>query len=106
MADRTVTLWENNGAEASCDHGFASHAAHVFIRDVLGLYQVDPIHKTIQLRLADVKLDWCLGAIPVPDGVIRLDWRKTDGKIGYHLETPPGYKVEISNLSGKELLKR
>ena len=106
MADRTVTLWENNGAEASCDHGFASHAAHVFIRDVLGLYQVDPIHKTIQLRLADVKLDWCLGAIPVPDGVIRLDWRKADGKIGYHLETPPGYKVEISNLSGKELLKR
>ena len=106
MADRTVTLWENNGAEASCDHGFASHAAHVFVRDVLGLYQIDPTHKTIQLRLADLKLDWCRGAIPVSDGVVRLDWRKTDGKIGYHLETPPGYKVEVSNISGRELLKQ
>ena len=38
MADRTGTLWENDGAYASCDHGFASHGGvHVLYRDVLGL---------------------------------------------------------------------
>ena len=40
MADRTGTLWENDGAYASCDHGFASHGGvHVLYRDVLGLQQ-------------------------------------------------------------------
>ena len=38
MADRTGTLWENDGAYASCNHGFASHGGvHVLYRDVLGL---------------------------------------------------------------------
>ncbi|HSA03333.1 MAG TPA: hypothetical protein P5055_21610, partial [Candidatus Paceibacterota bacterium] len=36
MADRTGTLWENDGDYASCNHGFASHAVHVLYRDVLG----------------------------------------------------------------------
>jgi alpha-L-rhamnosidase len=26
MADKTGTLWENDGDYASCNHGFASHA--------------------------------------------------------------------------------
>ena len=32
MADRTGTLWENDTPTASCNHGFASHAA-VWLRD-------------------------------------------------------------------------
>ena len=39
---RTGTLWENDSASASCDHGFASHGGvHVLYRDVLGLQEVD-----------------------------------------------------------------
>ena len=36
MADRTGTLWENIGTNASCCHGFASHVAVLLVRDVLG----------------------------------------------------------------------
>lgn len=35
MAERTGTLWENDGAYASCSHGFASHA--VYWLDQMGL---------------------------------------------------------------------
>ena len=41
MAEQTGTLWENVGASASCNHGFASHVAHSLYRDVLGVHAVD-----------------------------------------------------------------
>ena len=41
MAERTGTLWENDGAYASCNHGFASHIVHTLYRDVLGVARVD-----------------------------------------------------------------
>jgi alpha-L-rhamnosidase len=105
MADRTGTLWEHDAPQASCNHGFASHAAHVFLRDVLGLYQVDPLHKTLQLRLADLPLDWCEGTLPTPAGEIRMRWWKDGAKIRYRLQTPDGYQVTVQNISGKELVK-
>ena len=49
MADRTGTLWENTGAYASCNHGFASHIVHTLYRDVLGLYRVDTVNKDRRL---------------------------------------------------------
>ena len=105
MADRTGTLWEHDAPQASCNHGFASHAAHVFLRDVLGLYQVDPLHKTLQLRLADLPLDWCEGMLPTTAGEIRMRWWKDGAKIRYRLQTPDGYQVIVQNISGKELVK-
>ena len=105
MADRTGTLWEHDDPQASCNHGFASHAAHVLFRDVLGLYRVDHIGKSIQLRFADVKLDWCKGSIPTPDGPIDIQWRKAGDKFTYRLVAPPGYQVGIENLTGKTLEK-
>ena len=41
MAERTGTLWENDGDYASCNHGFASHQIRVFYRDVLGVKSLD-----------------------------------------------------------------
>jgi alpha-L-rhamnosidase len=106
MAERTGTLWEHDAPQASCNHGFASHAAHVFYRDVLGLYRVDPVGQTLQLRLTDLPLDWCEGAMPTPGGPIQMRWWKDAGKLVYRLKTPRGYKVEVQNLSGKELINQ
>ena len=105
MVERTGTLWENDTPQASCNHGFASHAAHVLIRDVLGLYRVDSVGKSIELRFADVKLDWCKGSIPTPDGPIAVEWKKSGEQFGYRLVSPAGYQVKITNLTGKTLVK-
>src|ERR1035438_907304 len=76
-AARTGSLWENDGAYASCDHGFASHGGvHVLYRDVLGLQQVDTVNKSVQLRFTDSRLDWCEGCLPTADGPVELRWRK------------------------------
>ena len=73
MADCTGTLWENDGAYASCDHGFASHGGvHVLFRDVLGLQEVDTVNKTVQVRFTDSRLDWCEGSSQANRGTLGI----------------------------------
>ena len=107
MADRTGTLWEHDGTQASCNHGFASHSAvHVLYRDVLGLRDVDTIKKTVALRFSDLKLEWCEGVRPTPDGVVTLRWRKEGGKLLYKIELPAGYTATVENRSALELVRQ
>jgi alpha-L-rhamnosidase len=105
MAERTGTLWEMDSPTASCNHGFASHAAHVLLRDVLGIHRVDYVGKSLQLRFPDVKLECCKGSIPTPHGPIEVQWKKVGDQFKYRLASPPGYKVEIQNRTGKTLVK-
>jgi alpha-L-rhamnosidase len=105
MAQRTGTLWENDTPSASCDHGFGSHVVHVLYRDVLGIYAVDPLRKTVQLRLGDLKLDWCEGSRPTAEGSIDLAWRKDRDRLLYRLSVPLGYHVSIENSTGLELVE-
>ncbi len=99
MEKETGTLWENVGAYASCNHGFASHIVHTLYRDVLGLYQVDTVGKRVKLRITDVALAWCEGRLPTPHGPIVLRWTREGSALAYRLDLPAGYTVEVENLS-------
>lgn len=103
MADRTGTLWEHDAPTASCNHGFASHAAHVLLRDVLGVSKVDTVGKSILLRFSKVSLEWCEGSIPTPDGPIEVRWKKAPDRLVYRLKLPEGYKSQVENHSGLTL---
>jgi alpha-L-rhamnosidase len=105
MVDRTGTLWENDGAYASCNHGFASHGAvHLLYRDVLGLRSVDTVDKKVRVRFANLDLAWCEGRLPTPDGSVRLRWEKRGVELVYSIEVPAGYTVERENQSGLTLI--
>jgi alpha-L-rhamnosidase len=99
MAERTGTLWENVGAYASCNHGFASHIIHVYYRDVLGLYKIDYQKKKITLRFTDLYIKNCQGQIPIGDKSVKLKWWRDDKAIHYKIDIPEGYEVEVKNLS-------
>ncbi len=103
MAEQTGTLWENVGAYASCNHGFASHVAHCLYRDVLGVYAIDRQARTITLRIADQDLDFCRGTIPTPDGPITLVWHRTGDAIAYRLAMPAGYTVSAKAVGDIQL---
>ena len=103
MADRTGTLWENDHANASTNHGFASHACHTFLRDVLGLYRVDRKSNHVIVRFGDIPLESCEGFVPTPGGSVRLAWEKQEGILKYELSVPDGYETEVINNSGMEL---
>lgn len=106
MADRTGTLWENDGDYASCNHGFASHAVHVLFRDVLGLALVDAAHQRVRLRFSDLKLDWCQGTIPVPTGRIELRWRRDNDQVLWKASAPAGYAIDVENPSQLRLVRQ
>jgi alpha-L-rhamnosidase len=96
MVERTGTLWENDGAYASCNHGFASHGGvHVLYRDVLGLREIDSVNKRVAVRFTDTGLQWCRGHVPTPHGPVALNWRKVDGQLRYEVSAPAGYKVDV-----------
>ena len=103
MAERTGTLWENVHANASTNHGFASHACHTLFRDVLGLCRVDRKNRSIVVRFADVPLEACEGYMPTPEGEVRLAWEKKGGRLEYRLDFPDSYSVELANDSGLPL---
>jgi alpha-L-rhamnosidase len=97
MAERTGTLWENMGAYASCNHGFASHIVWNLYRDVLGLREVDSVNRVVRLRFSNLRLDWCEGRMPVAEGVVSLRWRRRGEKVLYRVDVPAGYTVEAEN---------
>lgn len=106
MADATGTLWEHATPIQSCDHGFASHIVHVFYRDILGIYNVDTIKKTVHVRLNALDMQSCQGVLPTPDGSISLEWHMDNDVIVYRLTTPDAYTVEIENLTGRKLTRQ
>jgi len=97
MADRTGTLWENVGSEASCNHGFASHVAHSLYRDLLGVRHLDTQNKTVRLKIADVGLDCCEGRLLTPDGPVVVRWWNDNGQTRRHIEIPAGYVLVDSD---------
>jgi alpha-L-rhamnosidase len=106
MVDQTGTLWEHDGAYASCCHGFASHGGvRVLYRDVLGLASVDAVNKSVQLRFTNLQLDRCEGSQPVPEGKVELRWRKEGGTLRYTVAVPAGYSVRLDNRSQLELVE-
>ena len=99
MADRTGTLWENDGAYASCNHGFASHICHVLLRDVVGIAEVDAQSKTVVVQFQDfADLDRAAGVHPTPDGAVSLSWEKSGGEFGYTLDLPDGWKASVAEI--------
>jgi alpha-L-rhamnosidase len=105
MAERTGTLWENVGDYASCNHGFASHIVHTLNRDILGVYRVDLPNQVVQIRFGNVDLQWCEGRIPSADGEVNLRWDQDDKTLRYRLSVPEGFRVDVENRSGRELVR-
>lgn len=106
MAKTTGTLWENMTTVASCNHGFASHIAHVLYRDILGVKNIFPANKKIEIKFTDTDLKFCKGKIPVNNEYITFKWMKKDNTIYYYLDVPKEYEVEIENESTYKLNKQ
>ena len=95
MVELTGTLWENMTTVASCNHGFASHIAHVLYRDVLGVYDISPTEKKVVLRMIDSGLHHCKGSIPVGDESVDVEWTKENDKFVVTLALPKRYTHQV-----------
>ena len=94
MAERTGTLWENDTPHASCNHGFASHAAVFYVKNVLGIAAIDAREKMVTVQKTDVPLESCSATLPVPDGAVTYGWTKKGGKFEESFSAPPGWRKQ------------
>lgn len=101
MAELTGTLWENMTTVASCNHGFASHIAHVLYRDVLGAYDISPTEKMVTLRMIDSGMEHCKGSIPVGEESVDIEWTKNGEDFAVILSLPEGYNFEVIPTQNK-----
>lgn len=92
MAEKTGTLWEHKDTSASCNHGFASHVAHILYRDVLGI-KIDPGAKTVEFNPPNLPLDWCTGRIPAGNDWIEANWHKSGNTIRSKISVPRVYQA-------------
>ncbi len=94
MAKATGTLWEHNDTRASCNHGFASHLCVHLYRDVLGIRSIDPVNKTVKIKIPkDLPLENCSGTVPVEGGVVSVSWNRCNGQLEKEIKIPSGWHV-------------
>lgn len=105
MAQLTGTLWENDSTEASCNHGFASHAVYWLYKDALGVRQVDHNKRLIRVVLAANGLQTCAGSLPIGDGVFKLKWRREGNRWHYAVAGDHGYEVQVEAGAGVDSIK-
>jgi len=91
MAARTATLWENDTPTASCNHGFASHAAVFYVKNVLGITQIDYVNKTVTAAPPALKLAACEASLPVPGGFVTYGWTRENGQVKETFSAPSGW---------------
>ena len=105
MARRTGTLWENDDPSGSCNHGFASHVAHLLCRDALGVRKIETVRKpAVTLLLGDLPLQWCRGRIPVGADFVTVEWWKAGGKLHYRVRVPAGLRLNVQSAGGLQLV--
>jgi len=105
MADKTGTLWENIHTRASLNHGFASHIAHLFYRDLLGVKSYSLQKKQIFVEFHDTDIQSCSGNILLGDEQFYLHWKKEGNRLFYTYRAPSGYQIHIQNNSSLALQK-
>ena len=99
MAERTGTLWEYVSDWKSCNHGFASYAAALYVRSVLGVEKVNVREKTVTVRMTDVPLESCKATLPVPGGKVTYGWRKTGCGRKETFRAPRGWSMRRSDCN-------
>ena len=103
MAQLTGTLWEHDSPRASLNHGFASHAAHVLARDVLGV-SLDRAAKSIRLNLDDVGPAWCRAGLPIGNNLVHISWRRKEAGWACQVtDLPAGYSFDVRQPAGERL---
>jgi hypothetical protein len=102
MVERTGTLWEHNGLQASANHGFASHALCWLLAPIAGVRTVDQVGRRVELHFTDSPLEHASVRLPLPEGGgrgmgwLELSWRRRAGVLTYRLSVPAGYRVAVS----------
>lgn len=101
MADRTGTLWENDGLYGSQNHGFASYAGVVIIKAIFGVLDIDNVQNTVSLVFHDIGLKALGGKVSctvgTPNGNIVVMRKEVMEEEIIVVHLPKQYKANVQS---------
>ena len=75
-------------------HPFSTYIIKYYVRNFLGIEALSPGFAKVRVDPRPPKsLKFCQGAIPVPDGIVNVQWKRKDGKIDIIVDAPAGISV-------------
>lgn len=101
MLDRGATTWWDNfslnwGAgvmpnhQTSLCHGWAAGPTYALPAYVLGVRPLEPGFERVLIRPQPGDLEWAAGAVPTPDGEVRVEWARSARRFEMEAELPAG----------------
>lgn len=92
-----VTTWpEYPDPSRSDSHAWAAWPGVEYVRTVLGVRPAAPGWRGLRLAPQVGGLDWAQGEAPTPRGVVRVEWRKSAGRLRFHAEAPAGLLTQLA----------
>ena len=83
--------WEN----ASYCHGFTTHPAVFFRREILGIRDIDNGFAEFVFAPQSFDLEYASGSVVTPHGEIRVAWQRQDDKMDVELSLPCGVTAAL-----------
>ncbi len=85
-----------SGYSVSLAHGWSSGPAAWLEEQVLGIQPTAPGFRTVEIRPDLAGLAWARGAMPTPQGEIRVDLKQQNGGMSIALDLPLGETAHVS----------
>ena len=85
-----------SGYFVSLAHGWSSGATAWLMEEVLGIGPQGAGFSTVDVRPDLMDLEWAKGAEPTPQGLLKVDARKTAGKTAVTVDVPQGVTARVS----------
>ncbi len=96
------TFWERWGDDhfSRC-HAWSASPLYHLSQQVLGVVPTEPAWKQVRIVPAFGELSFAAGAVPTPQGLLRMTWKKTAGhRLSIRIELPAGTAGEFVGSDG------
>jgi hypothetical protein len=85
-----------SGYFVSLAHGWSAGPTAWLMEQVLGIQPTGAGFSTVEIRPDLIDLDWARGAEPTPQGLLKVDARKSGTRTAITLDLPPGVTAQVS----------
>jgi hypothetical protein len=92
-----TTFWElwDVTTQSRC-HAWSASPLYHLCEQVLGVQQVEPGWRRAKIEPYCGELDYARGAVPTPQGVIRVEWEKvSEDQLVVRIDLPPGVEADF-----------
>ncbi len=104
MLDLNCTTWcENPDDPRSECHGWSSAPIYEFSAMRLGVQPTENGFRAVKIKPVTDGLEWAMGMVPTPYGLIKVEWKKENGKLIFNAEMPKDANVPVTvEIEGAE----